>query len=75
MRGWIWYPTRCRIIDIAGKALGPGIVAMTPAPSKPHIGKKGVAEEVDGVVRITLDDGTVLYGWECWWKPIADRRN
>lgn len=19
---------------------------------------------------ITLDDGTVLYGYECWWEPV-----
>jgi hypothetical protein len=43
----------------------------TPDKSKPHIGKQGLAYEIDGLnVRITLDDGTVLMGYECWWKPL-----
>jgi hypothetical protein len=23
----------------------------------------------DGNVRITLDDGFVIWGYECWWEP------
>jgi hypothetical protein len=23
---------------------------------------------------ITLDDGMVLRGYECWWRPVGERR-
>ena len=29
-------------------------------------------EDAGGTVRITLDDGTILYGYECWWTPIGE---
>lgn len=65
------YPTRCQIVDIAGAELLPGIVAKTPAVSRAHIGKFGMAEQLDEwTVRITLDDGTLLWGYECWWRPV-----
>ena len=61
------YPIRCTIIDVDGGALH-GI--RTLEKSKPHIGKRGFAELNErGGVRITLDDGTVLWGCECWWVP------
>lgn len=67
----IKYPTRCRIVDAAGTEILPGFVAKTPAASKPHIGKEGLAEEIDkSYVRITLDDGGIIYGHECWWVPL-----
>lgn len=65
----IEYPTRCRILDVEG-GLWHGIGMRTPPESQPHVGKEGLAEEVDGDVRITLDDGTILYGYECWWRPL-----
>lgn len=67
------YPVRCRIIDADGKDVGvPGMVGRTPDKSQPHIGKCGTAElSGDGMtVRITLDDGTILWGHECWWTPL-----
>ncbi len=71
------YPTRCEIVDVTGmnKEIipGTGVIARTPDTSKSHIGKQGVAEKIDGNfggVKITLDDGTVLLGSECWWKSI-----
>ena len=66
----IEYPTRCKIIDVTGIEVSPGLEGRTPEESKPHIGKEGLAERVDGDVRITLDGGGILYGWECWWEPI-----
>ena len=66
----IIYPTRCRIIDVTGQRMGP-YELNTPEISKAHIGKEGLAEKVDGVVRITLDDDNLLYGHICWWTPIA----
>ena len=79
----ITYPTRCKIIDIAGAPVVPGhpeIVAATPDVSKPYIGQEGLAElifggDMDfgfGNVRITLDNGNIIWGYECWWTPIEE---
>lgn len=69
------YSTRCKIVDVAGKYMG-GYALDTPELSKKHIGKEGVAEEIEKngyyKIKITLDDGTILYGSECWWKPINE---
>lgn len=62
------YPTRCEIVDVTGHRF-----YKTPDISMPHIGKKGLAEITEeGHVRITLDDDSILYGYECWWKPVTD---
>ena len=78
----IKYPVRCRIVDIAGEVIDPeypNVVAMTPDASKPHIGEEGLAEEIFGLeadifniglIRITLDNGNIIWGHECWWTPI-----
>jgi hypothetical protein len=64
------YPVRCKIVDVAGCEVYPGLIAATPDVSRAHIGKKGLAER-DGInVKITLDDGSILYGYECWWTPL-----
>lgn len=69
----ITYPVRCEIVDPGGShEVIPGYMAQAPDESKPHIGKQGLAEFVDNDVRITLDDGTVLYGYECWWVPLEE---
>ena len=65
----IKYPTRCEIIDVTGIEVLPGREGRTPDESKPHIGKEGLAERVGDDVRITLDDGCIIYGHECWWEP------
>lgn len=65
------YPVRCQIVDVTGMEVLPGIEGKTPKESKPHIGQQGLAERLSsGTVRITLDDGSVLYGHECWWIPL-----
>ena len=67
------YPTRCEIIDPDGHKITPELAAKAPDASKPHIGKKGLAEKLgEWEVRITLDDGTIIYGHECWWVPLPD---
>ena len=72
------YPVRARIIDAAGEPIpfpAPlGIVCATPAASLPHIGKEGLAELVRGLVRITLDDGGIIWGHDCWWQPLAQAK-
>ena len=70
----IEYPTRCGIIDVTGIEVFPCVLGKTPDVSRPHIGKQGLAEKVDGSsVKITLDDGTIIYGYECWWEPIRGK--
>lgn len=68
------YPTRCKIIDVTGEEVFPGIIGKTPVESKPHIGKEGLAEKMDDWdVRITLDDGNIIWGYECWWEPLPNK--
>ena len=74
----IKYPVRCRIIDVEGTEVFPGIIGATPEISKPHVGKTGWAVKVlyknspnDGYhIHLLLDDGNTLWGYECWWEPI-----
>ena len=54
----IEYPTRCKIVNVTGNR------------NKSHIEKVGLAEEIEGYVRITLDDGTIIWDYECWWEPL-----
>jgi hypothetical protein len=61
---------RCIIVDPEGQELLPGIVIKTPEVSKPHIGKTGTWEIVGEDVKITLYDGTILWGYECWWDSL-----
>ena len=70
------YPMRCVIIDPNGSEVMPGIGGIAPPKSIPHIGKHGIAERVSGSMspRITLDDGAVLRGYECWWIPEDEWR-
>ncbi len=71
------YPTRARVLDVTGEVWN-GLHIATPAVSAPHVGKEGLAEMVPDpaeagyeAVRLTLDDGTVLWGWECWWEAVS----
>ena len=66
------YPTRCVIVDVEGTLIGEGgFVRKTPDASMPYIGEKGTANRMKGGnVKITLDCGKVLMGYECWWKAI-----
>ena len=66
------YPVRCEIIDVDDKEVFPGIMGKTSEISRDHIGKQGIAEKLGDIVKITLDDGNVLYGYECWWEPIDE---
>jgi hypothetical protein len=71
----IAYPVRCRVVDVTGAVMdveGGSLGLRTPDVSKPYIGRKGLAEEVGEDVRITLDGGEVLWGWECWWVPLSE---
>ena len=80
----IKYPTRCQIVDVFDRggrldSKGRHWQYKTPEESKPHIGKFGLVEkyfakEYGDTVRITLDDGNIIYGYECWWIPIRDKK-
>ena len=67
----IKYPVRCEIIDVTGEKMGE-LPIKTPIGSFPYIGKRGLAEKINGEVRITLDNGDIIYGYECWWTPLND---
>jgi len=69
---------RVEIAKADGSTLG-GLSLHDPHPE--HIGKQGTIVEVDeddGMPKIQLDDGVVLYGYECWWRhltpPMESRR-
>ena len=62
------YPVRCRIVDPTGEPFALGMTKRAPSESMPHVGKEGLAEKLIENVRITLDDGTILWGYECWWE-------
>ena len=68
----IKYPVRCEIIDVTGVEVFPGVLGKTPEESKQHVGKRGLAEKAGLRVKITLDDGSVIYGHECWWTSIKE---
>jgi len=52
-------------------------------PHPEHNGKKGtitdfwpvrLEDEEFNIPVITLDDGTVLKGYDCWWEPIDEQK-
>ena len=69
-------PIRCKIVDVEGLVIDPNypdVVALTPDISMSHIGKFGWAKYLsDFDVEITLDDGNILFGYECWWVPVNE---
>lgn len=70
---------RVSVIRAEGTPIADGITASDPNPQ--HIGKHGtiIAMRNTGLgVRtpeIRLDDGTTIYGTECWWSPINPPNN
>lgn len=76
---WKWngkYPVRCKIVDVEGKDVGFGFMGRTPEESKPHIGKEGTAVlENKFFVKITLDDGAVIFGSQCWWDALPPKED
>jgi hypothetical protein len=66
--------TRVRIVDPKGRRLaGTDLIAKAPADSVPHLGKEGEIVGYNGrSPKILLDDGSVLFGYECWWEPVEE---
>ena len=69
------YPTRCQIIDADGIEIIPGVLGVNPEEAIPHIGKIGMAESTEKGIKITLDDGNILWGHQCWWIPLEEKIN
>ena len=69
----IKYPTRCIIVDVEGTRIGESnFIRKTPDVSRPYVGEKGTAIRTkDDNVKITLDCGKILMGYECWWTPLG----
>lgn len=51
-------------------------------PNPSEVGKLGIITGTEPVSLggtsfdvpvITLDDGTILKGYECWWEPVKDK--
>lgn len=62
---------------VGDRVLLPKVQWPMRQPYPEHVGKTGtitgtkkVGEGFSSPV-ITLDDGTVLRGYECWWEPVA----
>lgn len=71
---------RVEIIDVTGETrtiLDETVELRTPDVSKPHINRRGTivgfaSEDYLCSPKIQLDDGTILYGFECWWRRVKD---
>jgi hypothetical protein len=69
---------RVRVVCAAGTPLPGGFVAADPPKAQEHRDELGWCEE--GVPfpddpnftnpKITLDSGSVIWGYECWWHPV-----
>lgn len=70
------------VVKAEGTEVAPGIIAADPEIAKPKIGLRGWCDE-DALLpdefamypghtnpRIELDDGSIIWGYECWWKPV-----
>lgn len=75
---------RVRLPDVDGKTEQIGeyeVVCKQPHPE--HVYKYGTITAlesvefggslIDGIPVITLDDGTKLRGYECWWEPAPQQ--
>lgn len=67
---------RVKVVQAEGEEVRPGLIAQDPDAAKPHFEKLGWCE-INAVhpigisnPKITLDDGTVLWGMECWWEFV-----
>lgn len=71
---------RVKVVKAAGTEVLPGIQAADPEAARPHFEKLGWCDEeavpwpdeypTYANPKITLDDGSVIWGYECWWTPI-----
>lgn len=63
---------RVVIVRAEGMPFSGSITMRDPHPE--HVGKLGrVIAEGDLSVQIRLDDGTLLYGSQCWWVEVVEQ--
>ncbi len=62
------FPMRCQIVE-GNPYDGP----PRSEDGSPYIGEFGVVDMVDGKEVVTLDNGTVVDGSQCWWAPVAPK--
>jgi hypothetical protein len=69
---------RVRVEDATGQSFF-GLPTANPAVAVPNLGKTGWCEQNAfcpelgrNNPRITLDDGAVIWGYQCWWTEIED---
>lgn len=65
----LWVGKRVRIVEPRKDQVR---VAVLLNPE--HIGKEGTIIALVGdwvSPKIELDDGSIVYGYECWWEPIG----
>lgn len=66
-------PVRVKVVSAAGVEVLPGVIGADPEKAQPHLEKLGwMVEEVHPQLgrknpKITLDDGSIIWGCECWW--------
>ncbi len=67
---------RVRIVKAEGTLLDDGDHVYTRADPHPeHVEKLGTIIAIrktgglKGSPKILLDDGTIIWGYECWWTP------
>jgi hypothetical protein len=69
--------------EIGDRVCIPAVKRPLNQPHPEHEGKEGNITGIEpmsfGSMRIdtpviTLDDGTVLRGYECWWQPVENRK-
>lgn len=68
---------RVRIVPVSGTEIAPGVVGNDPTPARQNMNKEGWCDETAfcedlgySNPKITLDDGTVIWGYQCWWSPV-----
>lgn len=69
---------RVAITPAAGTVLPGGFIAVDPAKAQEHMHEVGWCEYdapcplLGGAPnpKITLDNGDVIWGYECWWSPV-----
>lgn len=70
---------RVQVESAAGVEVFPGVIGADPPAAQANMSEYGWVEwghpfEDDPAFRnpkITLDNGNVIWGYECWWKPVA----
>lgn len=73
---------RVKIVQAVGIEVIPGVVATDPEVSLPHHDKLGWMQESPCEAlggrnnpRIELDNGEIIWGYQCWWDYAKEAAN